>query len=247
MAHNMSQFLFLGLLRNPQSPNIEIGQKEKDAFFQILAEFDKCAQIFSKYHSLAALAEALCDAADIYDVLGDAGNRDRLAQEAFKIATDSGFLDAKERAQDLLQNRKTFSSTFKNASASMDDQGLANMSEEEKTALINVFLRAFSDSTDTDKMREAVTSDVNDMIAGAKKRLEWCRHVEIIQDLRHTRSLETMYKKTPQKRIVCRELMFQSPNPGYSFDELWPMFEGVYCLGCTSRSLGLRNVSRPIR
>jgi tetratricopeptide (TPR) repeat protein len=237
MAHHMSQFLFVGMVQDPQSSTIEIELQTKEHLLYILAEIDHCVQIFSKFHLSSALAKSLCDAADVYDILGDVSNRDRLANEALGVATDSGFSELMDRARDLLQNKNTFTSLRENAAAGVSDKGLANLGEEEKAAYVNTILRAFSGRLDPDKIREAVVSDVNDMVACAQKRLEWCRHVEMLQDLRHTKSLDTMYREIPRKWIVCKELMYQSPNPGYSFKELWPMFKGVYCLGCASRNL----------
>lgn len=237
-AHHLSQFLLMDFIRSPEtsSPVIELEQQSKAQLFQILAEIDYCVQIFGKYHLMYALTKSLCDAADIYDILGDVGNRDRLAKEALEAA-NSIFVELIDRSQNLLQNRNTFTALREKTVAGMGDSELATLREEEKAAYVNTILSALSGNVDIDKIRVAVTSDVDDMVASAKQRRGWCRHVEIIQDLRHSKALETMYREIPQKWIVCKELGHRSPAPGSSFVNLWPMFKGVYCLGCTSRSL----------
>jgi len=196
-----------------------------------------CAQIFAKYHMVHDLAITYCDAADVYDILGDLENRDRLAQEALDLAENKGMTKIARRAQKLLKDEFTFSSMRKHLDQGPNDKDLALLDEEGKARFVEFFLRAYAGDADIEEMRKAAEADVNDMVAAAKQRVEWCRHVQIIQDLRHTQSLDTMYRTIPRKRIVCMELGHESPHEGYSFDELWPMFKGVYCLGCLSRSL----------
>jgi hypothetical protein len=238
-AHHQSQIYLMGLARvgetSPQG--IELESRTKTQLLSILAEIDRCVQIFGKYHLMYALAKSICDAADIYDILGDTGNRDRLAKETLEIASERKFVELTERAQNLLLNRNTFTSLREKTTAKFNDREIANLAENGKADYINILLRAFAGDVNIDKIRAGIASDVDDMVASAKQRLEWCRHVEVIQDLRHTKSLGTIYREIPQKKIVCMELGYESPMPGLSFDKLWPMFKGGFCLGCSSRSL----------
>jgi hypothetical protein len=238
-AHHLSQVFFMRLVQAtetpPQKPDFDI--QTRKLLFEILVEFDHCVQIFEKYRQMHALAKSLCDEADIYDILGDVSNRDRLAKQALEIASNKNFVELKNRSQDLLLNQNTLTSLREKAASEVGDRELADLDEKGKADYVTTISRAFAGNVDIEKIREAITSDVDDMVASAEQRLDWCRHVEIIQDLSHTKSLETMYREIPQKRIVCMELGHKSPTPGLSFDKLWPMFRGVYCLGCTSRSL----------
>ena len=82
-----------------------------------------------------------------------------------------------------------------------------------------------------------------DVVAVTKCRREWCQHVQLLEkDTRHTQSLETMPRTIPKKKIVCARLGHESLRVGYSFDELWPFFKGVYCLGCPARSLASQEI-----
>jgi tetratricopeptide (TPR) repeat protein len=238
-AHHLSQVFLLGSKgraeTSPQNP--ELNEDVKRQLYGMLAEFDKCVEIFGKYHYKHALAKTLCDAADIYDLLKDVENRNRLAKEALKIIGTSGFVEIIQRANRILENQGTFTALLESIDDISEDETLANLGEKGKSSYVNTFLQSFSGEVEAEMRREAIASDVDDMVAAAKQRIEWCRHVQIIQDLRHTRSLDTMYRSIPDKLIVCMELGYQSPNSGHSFEKLWPMFKGVYCLGCTSRSL----------
>jgi hypothetical protein len=224
----------------PKTPEMEAAQEEKERILNgLLYALNECANVFAKYHMLSMLAVMYCNAADIYDILRDFSNRDRAAQQALDLATSKGWSSIAERATKILRNESTFSSFAQQVDhlELNKDKDLAAYDEEDKKRYVAAFLQAYAGDIDAEKMRESVMSDMNDMVAAARQRLEWCQHIQIIQELEHTRSLATMHRTIPKKHIVCALLRYESPKHGHSFDELWPFFKGIYCLGCTRRSL----------
>lgn len=239
-AHQLSVFHLIGdkLGLKDSAPTKGDVVRDVDSMVQgFLPHLEECAQIFAKYHMAAELAIIYCDAADIYDILGDAEPKEKFSTEALRIAKDQGLTQIAERAARIIRNESTFSSLRATLDIVPGDKELVAFSAEDKTHYVDVFLQAFKGDADIEKMRDAVRSDLEDMVEAAKQRLEWCKHVQIIQDRRHSQSLNTMYQEVPKKWIVCNLLRYRSPNAGFSFAELWPMFKGVYCLGCPHRSL----------
>ncbi len=202
---------------------------------QTLADFERCAEIFQKYEMMQLLADLLCEGAEIYDILQDANNRDRLARQALELATERGFAEVIQRSQRILRNENTYSSLLGDVAKYGRDDYFANLTGPEKGHFVDSMLASLPGGLEDQERRRAVAADVDDMVAASKQRLTWCKHVEIIQDLTHTKSLATMYKGIPAKRITCVQLGHQSPASGRSFDELWPTFKGGYCLGCVYR------------
>lgn len=238
-AQYLCQVFITGVGLSPKKVTESEGVNEinQETMVTILNEIDKCVQIFSKYQLTYALAKSLCDAADIYDVINDRHNCDRLAIASQEISNQKGFTDLSLRAEKILQNKDTFSQLVISTKNVLDDHELASFDENKKSQFINTFLRIFQNDPEIEKIRVAVKSDVEDMIASARQRTEWCRHIQIIQDLSHTQKIETMYKDIPNKWIICKELGYQSQNTGKSFAELWYLFKGSFCLGCNNRSL----------
>jgi len=239
-AYHMSLFSLigskLGVTDNSLGQDSNIPDVN-DIVKEFLPHLEECARVFAKYHMATELAGMYCDAADIYDVLGDSDQRAKFASEALKIAVDKGLTRIKERAERIIRNESTFSALRARMDIVPGDQELAASSEEDKVRLVEFFLQAFRGEANVEQMREAIRSDVEDMVEAAKQRLEWCKHVQIIQELKHTQSITTMYRQVPKKHIICELLKHRSPNAGYSFAELWPMFKGVFCLGCPHRTL----------
>lgn len=219
------------------SQAIQKDEHTKQLFYLVLMDFDKCAAIFGKYHLMQSLANLFSAGSEIYDILGDIENRDRLAGEALGIATTYGFSEIIQRTQKVLQNQNTFNSLFGEPGKIAKDEYLSSLDEDAKTHYANSVIQSLGDNVDIESKREAIVSDVNDMVSSAKQRIGWCKHVQIIQDLGHTKSLETMYKQIPPKWIVCEVFGYRSPESGPSFDQLWPLFKGVHCLSCIKREL----------
>lgn len=239
-AHQMSllRLMNTSLGMTQDGPLLEsIGIQLQEEIGSFLPAAQQCALIFAKYHMFHDLAIAYCDIADLYDVLGDSEHRDKLAREALALAEEKELESVAGRAQRTLEDESTFSSLKSRLERGPTQGDLASSSEEDKARFTEFCLRAYARDADIDEMREAVRCEVEDMVLVAQQKVEWCRHVEIIQDLRHTRSLDTIYRTIPKKWIVCPELGYRSPDPGRSFEELWPLFKGGYCLGCSSRSL----------
>src|SRR5215216_999042 len=47
----------------------------------------------------------------------------------------------------------------------------------------------------------------------AREQLAWCRHVELLQDLRHTRHPSTHYRSVPNYICACQLLGYRSAVP----------------------------------
>lgn len=226
--------------QRPQMAVPPFDEKQRGILLSLLSSIEDCANLFGTYHLHYSLAFAYCVGAEVSDILGDTDNRNRQAREALTLAREKRLSAIVERAAKLLRGENTFSSLRSQIAtiATIDtDKQKAVMTEEQKARFVEAFLESYKGDTDTEAMRTALRQDVDDMVAVAKQRVEWCRHVHIIQDQRHERSLETFYHSIPQKFIVCQLFHYQSMRPGYSFDDLWLGFKGAFCLWCQHRSL----------
>jgi hypothetical protein len=64
---------------------------------------------------------------------------------------------------------------------------------------------------------------------------EFCRHIEVIQNLQHTTSKDTFYAVNPDRIIRCSEFDYQTY--GYSPENIMS-FKNIYCTLCPKRSPG---------
>lgn len=72
--------------------------------------------------------------------------------------------------------------------------------------------------------------------AMAQERVQWCRHLEMIHDLEHTRSRRTMYASDAQKWCECLVHRYRSRIEATDWRPLVAAFKRAYCEGCPDRS-----------
>ncbi len=70
----------------------------------------------------------------------------------------------------------------------------------------------------------------------ARERVNWCRHIQLIQDLGHTLNPLTSYAYDPERRCLCEKYGLTSRIGSPDWRVLIPTFKDNYCSGCSARS-----------
>lgn len=71
--------------------------------------------------------------------------------------------------------------------------------------------------------------------AAARERVRWCRHLELLQNLRHMARLVTFYASRPDRVVTCKKLGHQSKFPSPDWPAVLQAFKTTYCEGCPDR------------
>ncbi len=69
----------------------------------------------------------------------------------------------------------------------------------------------------------------------ARERLQWCRYIELIQDLRHTDHPSTYYQTDPERFCICLMHKYQSVIGSTDWRSLVSAFKQAYCSVCPDR------------
>jgi hypothetical protein len=86
-----------------------------------------------------------------------------------------------------------------------------------------------------EERRENVVIDVLCMRDSVIEKSEWCKHIEIQQNLTHTFSSDTLYSENPTRRIVCLKFDYFVDKLSPAWDMLIKEFKDIYCSGCSDR------------
>jgi hypothetical protein len=76
--------------------------------------------------------------------------------------------------------------------------------------------------------------------ADEKEQLNYCKHLHVLQELRHSIVLENSYSINPRRKYVCLQFAYESPFPGTERENLIARFKADYCLGCPVREPGTK-------
>ena len=68
-----------------------------------------------------------------------------------------------------------------------------------------------------------------------REKLNWCRHLVVVQDLKHTLRKETYYAKPPPRVVQCELLHHESKLPHPDAAAVILAFKRAYCDACTRR------------
>lgn len=201
-------------------------------------------EIFLQYKESLSAAIQIYDSLGLYErrlraqnclaeMLAFHGDVDE-AQEAFSIVRrDSekmGFVHVTGTAE---QPMSSLIDRLEANSSNRDvDEVWANHTDEE--------LEAFS----RDMMAKLRVPDsrlsnfMNDLIAcrvGAVERLTWCKHIELVQDLAHTQSPETLLATTPQYFARCQLHGISSGVGKQDHRQVINAFKRGCCISCPDR------------
>jgi hypothetical protein len=83
---------------------------------------------------------------------------------------------------------------------------------------------------------EVVENEGFSQRAVAQAHVNWCRHLELMQDLRHTRDAATMYAEVPDQWCHCSELGLSSKVRGKDGIQLLEQFKMDHCMSCDRRA-----------
>lgn len=180
-------------------------------------------------HSLALRGKLL--EADILEGLGDLEKSKEIVQEVADDSSILGLSDVEALANDELLGLGIFSSVEKakkELSVSKDEMML-NTSEQEISKMASYVMEAFGLP---EKRKTIIIKELTWLRADAECRRIVCKHIQTIQDLTHSKSIETMYKVDPPRIFKCMKYGYESDIESTDRESLFKLFTWNYCDKC---------------
>lgn len=109
----------------------------------------------------------------------------------------------------------------------------ANMSKADIEMQVECNCKTFN-ITD-EKRIENVRKDIISYVMAAKFRINLCKHFQLLQDMRHSFSLETLYIVDPNRKGVCELLQHESQIIHNDPELIISFFKKTYCEKCKFR------------
>ena len=70
----------------------------------------------------------------------------------------------------------------------------------------------------------------------SRERLRWCKDIELLQQLNHTKSLSTYFAVDPNRHCYCHKHRYESAVGNPDWEVLIQAFKHEYCLKCSDRT-----------
>lgn len=178
--------------------------------------------------------------ADIHLLVDQQSEAKALAREVLPKAEVMEYQATRERAEEHLEGKAILSrleAEIKENQTEGDDFRLANESDEG----LREFAREVLEEMNLPAERLPVLErEAFSERAISQERLNWCRHIGIIQNLRHTEHPETHYQKDPERYCTCEKYGYGSAVGHPDWESVIESFKRTYCQGCPGREPKLK-------
>jgi Domain of unknown function (DUF4365) len=207
-----------------------IPQKTRNDIFSRLSA---AAQTFARAGCLELELWAKLWLADWLELAGEVDEAKAIARAGIGPATAMGYQRQLERAQAHLSGNTEYQKTLKELLAKRD-MDLVMADEDDETTKRHA--AASLEAMDLPATRlPVVERDWLSLRDVARERVHWCRHLALLQDLRHTSSPDTMYARDPARRCCCEKLGHKSNIGHEDWTTIISAFKQAYCNGCADR------------
>ena len=201
----------------------------------LVAEAEVAAEVYRVAGSLEGEFRAKLLLADLYDFCGKPERAQALAREVLPVARAMNYEKLVATAQKHVDGN-TESQQFRAAVtaklAADEDAYALDMADEDVRSMARMTWEALTIPADRLRLVE------KDAFAGrsiARERRDWCRHLELTQDLTHAQRPETSYATDPERACVCGKLGYASRVTDANYEAVIAAFKQEYCAGCAHR------------
>ncbi len=200
---------------------------------QLRQRLEVAATIFARADCLELEIWAKLFLADWLEVAGDTAEARKIAGAVHAPAIAMGYQKQISRAEDHLSGKTEYQKTIAFLRSDWDvDEVLAAATDEQTKRFAAHSLKVMELPEERLPVVERDWLAMRDM---AREKMRWCRHLEMIQDVSHTSSPQTMYWRDPTRWCICKKLNYKSniDNPDASTVIL--AFKTAYCADCSVR------------
>jgi len=196
---------------------------------QAMAIYSAADQLEGELRVRIALAELLA-------LGGQREEAEKIARDVLPKAQAMSYAAIEEKAQMLLTGNTIldfYARNVETACAEDSDFRLAGEDDESLTEFARDLLAAYELPTERLPVLER---ECQSFRAIAIERLNWCQHIELIENLKHTDRKDTHYKVDPSRRCICALHRYESVIESTDWTSLIRAFKIAYCEGCPDRN-----------
>jgi hypothetical protein len=203
---------------------------------QVIPDLRRAIQCYELSGNIEWQLRAKILLADVAALTGDEALARQMADEVLPIAEAYQFDGIAKQARDHLAGDPFFRQMQHKFLTGPDydpDVREAGFSDEDMARYAEDVLEA--SGLPRDRLA-VVTREVLSFRDIARQRVNWCRYIQLIQELRHASDPRTFYAYDPERRCLCEKYGFASKIGSTDWRVLISTFKDNYCSDCSARS-----------
>ena len=171
----------------------------------------------------------------ILEYLGDSASVTNIANEILESARAEGYQDMEKDARDILEGRSIVARVLRREPPESCD--VTGLSDEDLHELATDLLELMRIPHDR---HQNVLRELEAMKFFQELKRQWCAHIDMHEDLSHSKSRSTLYAVDPERVCICQLHGYESRIPSRQPDAIVNAFKRTYCATCQDRSVNSR-------
>jgi tetratricopeptide (TPR) repeat protein len=196
---------------------------------------EQAIKIYSQANQLEGELRAKMTLAELMSLTGRAEEAQEIARDVLPKAQAMSYAALEWRARVHLDGRTILNVYTERSKAAQNEDSDFRLADEDDAALKKFALDMLKALDLPAERLPIVERDCFSLRDIARERLHWCRHIDLIQSLRHTEHTATYYKVDPNRRCMCEKYKYESAIESTDWTALIPAFKRAYCEGCSDR------------
>lgn len=218
-----------------QTFNLAPQQVPEEAIHKEITDIEVAIGIFSFTDDLEGELRAKLLIADYSEFIGNTQRARDIATEVLPKAEAMGYARQIEHARAHIAGEGLITKIESTKVQKTEDEKIirnANFSDKEIQEYAAQMLRILELPAERLPVLESQYSSLRYI---AQEKLKWCKHIDLLQDLSHTRHPSTEYKKNPDHVCVCNLFKYRSALENPDWETVVSAFKRTYCDGCVER------------
>jgi Domain of unknown function (DUF4365) len=213
---------------------------QNDTLF-VLKLSNQALTIYKQANMIEGEVRAQLIMAQVFEIRSQVDAAKNLARGVLIRSKYLGYKRHVETAEEILSENTLFMKNIQSVRDMLRKKDIGEYApsalntDEERQHLTDFMMETYQIPSER---RENVLIDVFSLRDLAKEKTQWCKHIEVFQNLKHTFSPDTIYVKNPNRHVRCSKL-------GYVVDHRLPEwigqieeFKKTYCHSCQDRKPG---------
>ena len=201
---------------------------------QAFADVERAIEIYVTADMPELKMQAQLVLADLHDIAGTPERSVEIAREVEAISRTMEYKDLSEQAREIVQGSSHLNKLRRDlhsVDATDNDTLFIATTDEEARKMAEDMAQTMG------LPPERFPNLIPDLLSGRKmaiERRDYCRHLEIVQQLAHTTSVVTAYSEIPKYAVICK-LLNRRGEYSQDWSALIPSFKAFNCINCPYR------------
>jgi Domain of unknown function (DUF4365) len=210
-------------------------ERPEATLYALMADAERAMQIYAKAGNIEEEVRARLLLADLFESVGQESAAKSGAEAALPVARAMGYSRLEAHARDHLEGQtvqRQFERLVAERQAVDEDVHLANETDEALRSIAEFSLEA---AHLPPERLPVVEREWQALRLIARERVRFCRHLQLLQNLTHTRSPDTHYRTDPPRGCLCERYGYKSGAEHTDPASVIAEFKANRCNGCPSR------------